>query len=105
MPALRVIRTGVQRFRPYAGRMIHNIKTKPSWGLGAGAVGGLGAGYLAGKLSQPSYEEYEEKKKDGTYIKKIFKKDDGSVNILGVLLLIGIIAGIYWYMSKNKNSE
>lgn len=101
MPALSIVRTGVQRFRPYAGRLSHNIRTNPRWALGAGAVGGLGAGYLAGSLAQPD-EIYEEKRKDGTFIKMI-RNRDGSVNTLGILLLLGIIAGIYWYATKTKD--
>ncbi len=98
MPELSIIRTGVRRIRPYAGRLSHNIRTNPRWALGAGAIGGLGAGYLAERFAQPN-EVYEEKRKDGTFIKMI-KNRDGSVNTLGILILLSIIAGIYWYATK-----
>ena len=102
MPVLRIARAGFQRVRPYAGRFAHNVKTNPRWALATGVGAGLGAGYLAGRLSQPDEEVYEEKRKDGTLIRKIFKKDDGSVNVLGIILLICIIAGIYMYFKKRK---
>ena len=103
MPALSIVRAGVQRVRPYAGRLSHNIRTNPRWALGAGAVGGLGAGYMAGRFAQPD-EAYEEIRKDGTFIKMI-KNRDGSANILGIWLLLGIVIGTFWYLNKTKDSK
>jgi len=103
MPPLGFVRYGFQRVRPYAGRFIQNVRTNPRWALGAGLGAGALGGYLAGRLSQPDEEIYEEKRKDGTFIRKTIKNDDGSINALGILLLIAILAGAYWYFKKKKS--
>ena len=102
MPPIGLVRSGLQRIQPYAGRLLHDVKTNPRWALGAGVAGGLGAGYLVGSLSEDTYEIYEEKREDGTIIRKIVKNDDRSI-VLGIIILIVILAGAYLYFKKRKS--
>ncbi|ACX72894.1 hypothetical protein Metvu_1036 [Methanocaldococcus vulcanius M7] len=97
-PAL--LRREVMGFR---GKLANLIRDNKKVVL-AGA-GGLTAGYLANEmLSSGETQVYRIKRNDGTLIEKIVKKEDGSVNYLGIFLIVGILGAIWYFFVRKKKS-